>query len=148
MSTGVDAVVVGGGPAGAVAALTLARAGRRVLLAERRSAEPFKIGEALLGAARPLLRDLGVWDQFVADGHLPSYGVSAAWGTSAPLDTDFIHDPNGHGWHVDRSRFEAFLRTAGVRRRRRVARRRRRSGSRAPSCAWTVRAVGACVRGC
>ena len=112
MSTGVDAVVAGGGPAGAVAALTLARAGRRVLLAERRSAERFKIGEALPGAARPLLRDLGLWDQFVADGHLPSYGVSAAWGTSAPLDTDFIHDPNGHGWHVDRSRFEAFLRTA------------------------------------
>ena len=66
--------MAGGGPAGAVAALTLARAGRRVLLAERRPAQRFKIGEALPGAARPLLRDLGLWDAFVADGHLPSYG--------------------------------------------------------------------------
>jgi flavin-dependent dehydrogenase len=113
----IDAFVAGGGPAGAAAALTLARAGRRVALADRARAR-FKIGESLPGGVRPILRDLGVWEAFVADGHLPSFANRAVWGDDAPVDTDFIHDPNGHGWHVDRGRFETLLldaaRDAGV----------------------------------
>jgi flavin-dependent dehydrogenase len=113
----IDVFVAGDGPAGAAAALTLARAGRRVALAHRARAR-FKIGEALPGGVRPILRDLGVWDAFAAAGHLPSFANRTVWGGDAPVDVDFIHDPNGHGWHVDRSRFETLLldaaRDAGV----------------------------------
>ena len=82
LSEQVDVVVAGGGPAGAVVALTVARAGHRVLLTERKRSR-LKIGEALPGAVGPLLRELALWDAFVRDGHLPSYGNRAAWGSSA-----------------------------------------------------------------
>jgi flavin-dependent dehydrogenase len=110
----VQIVVVGAGPAGAVIALVLARLGHEVLLVCGTTNAEFQIGEALPPAARPLLRDLGLLEQFLADGHLPCYGNVSAWGSEIPAVTDFILDPNGHGWHLDRLRFDASLRTAAA----------------------------------
>lgn len=106
-----EVVVVGGGPAGAASAIMLARARRRVLLVEASDDDAaFKIGEALPPAARPLLQDLGLWETFLAQDHLPSYGNLSAWGSPGLSSTDFIFDPNGNGWHLDRARFDALLR--------------------------------------
>ena len=109
-----DVLIAGGGPAGAAAALTLARAGASVLLVEPLGASmpAFKVGESLPPAARPLLRDLGVLDAHAAAGHLSSPGNLAAWGGPAPTARDFIRDVNGPGWHLDRPRFDADLRAA------------------------------------
>lgn len=107
-----DVLIAGGGPAGSAAALTLARGRRRVLLVEANDSRAFKIGEALPPAVRPLLTDLGVWDDFAADGHLPSHGNLSAWGGPRLGETAFIFDPNGHGWHLDRARFDRRLREA------------------------------------
>lgn len=108
-----DALIIGGGPAGAAAALSLAGRGRSVCMAEADAATPrFKIGESLPPVTAQLLRDLGVWDDFLREGHLPCYGNVSVWGSAMPAETDFIFHPNGHGWHLDRSRFDAFLRKA------------------------------------
>jgi flavin-dependent dehydrogenase len=107
-----EAAVIGGGPAGAAAALALARGGRRVLLLDASAPAAFRVGEALPPAGRPLLRDLGVLDAFLADGHLPCYANLSAWGGGGLHETDFIYDRNGHGWHLDRARFDARLRAA------------------------------------
>ncbi len=110
---GFHALIAGGGPAGSAAALTLAREGRRVLLADvSPAAGAFRIGEALPPAARPLLRDLGVLDRFLDDGHLPSFGNVSVWGSDQAQIHDHIFDPHGHGWHLDRARFDALLRGA------------------------------------
>lgn len=111
-----DVLVAGGGPGGAAAAIELARAGRRVLLADATPPEParLKVGESLPPPASALLRDLGVLDRFGSDGHLRSSGTSSAWGSPRLEATDFVFDPNGPGWHLDRRRFDRALRSAAA----------------------------------
>ena len=105
----IDALVVGAGPAGATVALTLAPL-HRVMLVDRR-AEPLpRIGESLPPAARRLLRDMGLWESFTREGHSPCYGNRATWGAEQPVESDFLRDADGHGWHIDRARFERWLR--------------------------------------
>jgi len=68
-----------------------------------------RIGETLPPVARSTLAALGVWERFVADGHAPSYGTCSVWGSGTLQANDFIFNPHGHGWHVDRVRFDRML---------------------------------------
>jgi flavin-dependent dehydrogenase len=137
VTSGYDVVVAGGGPAGSVCALVLARAGARVLLCERGRRGTFGGGESLPAAARPLLRDLGLWEAFTADGHLPSYGSRSAWGAASLAGHAAVFDPYGHGWLLDRPRFDAFLRAAAVASGAVLS-----GGVGAESACWTVDATG------
>src|ERR1051326_5472066 len=115
--TSFDALVIGGGHAGAAASIRLARSGYSVCLADAGKPGEFKVGESLPPAVKPLLRDLGA-DLAESSVALPSYGNQSSWGDAVLRDTDFINDPRGHGWHVDRPAFDAALcsvaATAGV----------------------------------
>lgn len=104
-----DVAVVGSGPAGAVTALLLARTGRRVVLIDRERTSPRKIGESLPAAARPLLKHLDILPILENGRHKPSFGNRSAWGTEKLEYVDFMNDPNGLGWHLDRARFDADL---------------------------------------
>lgn len=57
-----DAVVIGGGPAGAVCAVTRVKQGRSVLVLERRALPHFHIGESMLPYMAGLLERLGLVD--------------------------------------------------------------------------------------
>ncbi len=60
-----DAIIIGAGPAGSMAATLLAREGWSVALVEKRSFPRQKVcGEFISGASLPLLRHAGIWEQF------------------------------------------------------------------------------------
>ncbi|MFG2339866.1 tryptophan 7-halogenase [Streptomyces yangpuensis] len=140
-----DAVVAGGGPAGAAAALALRRAGRTVLLADAATGPP-PLGEALPAAARVLLRDLAA-DDVDERHHLPCYANLSAWGSDDLAAQDSILDPHGHGWHLDRVRFDRGLRERARLLGTDVAERTTaRPSGRAGDGTWTVELRGPCER--
>jgi flavin-dependent dehydrogenase len=105
----VDVAILGGGPAGAATALALTRRGYSAAVIERSNYDNTRIGETLPPAVQPVLASLGVWDQFLAEKYSPSYGIRSAWGQDYLYDNDFIFNPYGTGWHVDRARFDSML---------------------------------------
>ncbi len=117
-----DVLVAGAGPAGAALALALvqthpqAQAGRwRVVLVDR-GVPAAQLGQTLPGAARGLLRDLGVLDSFEADGHPPSLGQASLWGCDRLERRDAFADPQGAGWRVDSARLDRRLVATAVQR--------------------------------
>jgi flavin-dependent dehydrogenase len=109
----VDVLIVGAGPAGAAAALNLAPL-RTVAVVERSAAPAPRIGESLPAAARRLFRDMGLLESFLAEGHAPCYANRSVWGDPHPRELDALRDADGHGWHLDRVRFDRWLRDAAV----------------------------------
>jgi 2-polyprenyl-6-methoxyphenol hydroxylase-like FAD-dependent oxidoreductase len=103
----IDIGIVGGGASGCAAAVALARAGCSVAVFERSGYENTRIGETLPPRARVLLEELGVWNEFRGDGHLPAAGSLAAWGSDDLHETQFLFNPYGSGWHLDRRKFES-----------------------------------------
>ena len=114
MRNSFDVLVAGGGPAGSVAALDLSRHGFRVALIEQSAYENDRVGETLPPQMRKPLMELGVWDRFLSSDRLESYGIRSAWETPVPRHRDFLFNPYGCGWHVDRARFDAMLAEAAA----------------------------------
>src|SRR6185295_674918 len=69
----------------------------------------WKIGETLPPATRPFLQQLGALSCFESGFHLSSYGNLSSWGSQELVATDFIFNPYGHGWQIDRALFEQQL---------------------------------------
>lgn len=106
-----DVVILGGGPAGTATALSLRQYAPSLSLAiiEQSTYNKVRIGETLAPIVQPLLEQLGVWDDFLTEEHVPAYGSCSAWGSDQLLDNEFIYHATGRGWHLDRRRFDAML---------------------------------------
>jgi flavin-dependent dehydrogenase len=105
-----DVVVLGAGPAGCATALSLAQNGvARILLVAPTRDPDFRVGESVPPDIRVPLDALGLWDEFLRQGHETCLGSCASWGTAALGYNDFLFNPLGPGWHLDRARFDQFL---------------------------------------
>ena len=69
-----DVAIIGGGPAGSVAAALLARAGRRVIVLERDKFPRFHIGESLLPFSMEAFKRLGLLEKFARAGFMEKFG--------------------------------------------------------------------------
>jgi Dehydrogenases (flavoproteins) len=105
----VEVAIVGGGPAGAAAALALAQRGIEALLLESTHYDTVRIGETVPPAIQQPLTQLGVWHHFMETAPNPSYANQSVWGTAEIQHHDFILNPYGSGWHLDRGRFDSML---------------------------------------
>lgn len=110
---GTRVVIVGGGPAGASVALSLARNGLSPVLLEAQDGPRTKVGECLPPSANLLLGQLGLFEG-VSRAGLPSHGNRFVWGSTETAERDFIFGTGGTGWQLDRRKFEEELATAAV----------------------------------
>ncbi|HTH74239.1 MAG TPA: NAD(P)/FAD-dependent oxidoreductase [Trinickia sp.] len=106
-----DVAVIGAGPAGAVAAALLARAGKSVLVLERQHFPRFSIGESLLPQSMAYLEEAGMLQAVVEAGFQYKNGASFVHGEKAS-SYDF-RDKHSEGWgttyQVERAVFDQLL---------------------------------------
>ncbi|EKU99127.1 flavin-dependent dehydrogenase [Leptolyngbya sp. PCC 7375] len=103
-------MILGGGPAGCSTALALQQQGiTQILVVEAGHYQTIRIGESLPPDTRLLLEQLGLLSDFLQESHEPCLGSCACWGSDKLGYNDFLFNPSGHGWHLDRNRFDRFL---------------------------------------
>lgn len=108
----VDVLVVGGGPAGLALSLTLVKEGFSVTVLERSFYKDLRVGETVPPDIKPLLRELGLWQRLSMSSHLPYESICSYWGSPTPQIHDFLLNPYGSGWYLDRNRFDGELAAA------------------------------------
>jgi flavin-dependent dehydrogenase len=101
--------VIGAGPAGAIAAIRLARAGLDVRLIDRGRLGNRMIAETLSPEGKGTLAHAGLWNELPNDSALPCPPVVNSWERAEPTSRSFISNPYGTAWHVDRTKFDPWL---------------------------------------
>ena len=111
-----DVLIIGGGPAGSTAALSLARRGWRVLMLEKDRHPRFHIGESLLPMNLPILQRLGVLERIEAIGvrktgaDFPRPATATGTGETAVFRFDRALTPGcTHAFQVKRDEFDRIL---------------------------------------
>ena len=110
-ATDVDVLIIGAGPAGAIAAAVLQREGFRLLVVEKQTFPRFVIGESLLPHSMDLLQDAGLLDTVERQGFMKKYGAVFRRGDET-CNFDFANQ-QGPGWkytyQVTRADFDKTL---------------------------------------
>lgn len=107
-----DAIVIGGGPSGSIAGLSLARRGRRAIILEKAEFPRFHVGESFLPDTFDRLAELGLVPALRELPHVPKFGAAFAMGNGGrEMEIDFADGfCNGkEAFNIERSVFDAML---------------------------------------
>jgi flavin-dependent dehydrogenase len=110
----IDVAIIGAGPAGCAAAIALHRLQVESILLIEADLERRVFVESLPPDIRLPLAELGLFEDFEALGFNACHGSASSWDTQALGYNDFLFNPHGHGWNVERRGFDAFLREQAV----------------------------------
>lgn len=115
-----DILIIGAGPAGAVAAGLLRQQGRQVLILEREQFPRFSIGESLLPQSMEYIEAAGMLQAVVEAGFQYKNGAAFACFACGEQHTGFdFRDKYSPGWgttyQVQRARFDQVLATQAAR---------------------------------
>jgi flavin-dependent dehydrogenase len=102
-----DVLVIGGGPAGSVAATALAQAGLRVRLVESARFPRYHIGESLTPSCRTVLDAIGISKTLDSHGFVLKHGGAFRWDSDAWFFNWGLQGVNS--WQVDRAEFDLLL---------------------------------------
>ncbi|MEU0130479.1 chloramphenicol-biosynthetic FADH2-dependent halogenase CmlS [Streptomyces sp. NPDC006289] len=107
--------IIGGGPAGCVAALTLNKLGHDVAIYERARFPRYRIGESLLPGTMSILNRLGLQERIDAENYVKKPSATFLWGKdqapwtfsfAAPKVAPWVFD---HAVQVKREEFDQLL---------------------------------------
>ncbi|GAA3938024.1 NAD(P)/FAD-dependent oxidoreductase [Litoribacillus peritrichatus] len=105
-----DVVILGGGPAGLAAAIAIrTNTKASVLVVERQTPGQERLGENCPPEIVLLLKQLGVAREFYQANHQTCPGYASVWGHDKPGYNDFIVNPLGPSWRLNRSAFDKML---------------------------------------
>ncbi len=102
-------VIIGAGPAGCACAIALPTHEFEVIILDNSKEGKFQIGESIPPTMNLLMKQLGVYENFLKENHEPCYGSCSYWGSDIRGYNDTILNPYGHGWHLDREKFNRFF---------------------------------------
>ncbi len=108
-----DALIIGGGPAGSTAGSWLAKKGRNVMICEKEQFPRFHIGESLLPNGNRVLKEIGAWEKIRNAGFIKKYGAEFTLPDRSQSVDNIFADGLLKGleqtYQVERSRFDDIL---------------------------------------
>jgi flavin-dependent dehydrogenase len=105
-----NVIIIGGGPAGCATAIALRNLGvDKITIIESGNYTTTRIGESIPPNTRDLFRRLGIDTPFAQENHSTCSGSHSCWGDNALGYNDFLYNPRGLGWHLQRLKFDRFM---------------------------------------
>lgn len=106
-----DVLIVGAGPAGTAAAMSILRYSQlKVIVVENSAFETLKVGEQVSNSIFDILSYIGIKRQdFDKDCFIDGYDSLAAWGSENMIPRHAMFSPNGRSYQLDRGKFDLHL---------------------------------------